>query len=66
MIGPSWFTCCVGKDHKDATAQFVMPSHVKGQPMPGFAGGSNLGSKNPDLRKTLAGRALALRADAVS
>jgi len=42
MIGPSWFSCCVGKDFKDATAQFVMPGHVKGQPMPGFLGGSDL------------------------
>jgi N,N'-diacetylchitobiose transport system substrate-binding protein len=42
MIGPSWFSCCVGKDHKDATAQFVMPGHIKGQPMPGFLGGSDL------------------------
>jgi N,N'-diacetylchitobiose transport system substrate-binding protein len=24
------------------TAQFVMPSHTKGQPMPGFLGGSDL------------------------
>jgi N,N'-diacetylchitobiose transport system substrate-binding protein len=42
MIGPSWFSCCVGKDYKDLTAQFVMPGHVKGQPMPGFLGGSDL------------------------
>jgi len=41
MIGPGWFSCCVG-DHKAATAQFVMPGHVKGQPMPGFLGGSDL------------------------
>ncbi len=42
MIGPSWFLGSVGKEYKDKTAQFVMPSHVKGQPMPGFAGGSDL------------------------
>jgi N,N'-diacetylchitobiose transport system substrate-binding protein len=42
MIGPSWFSCCVGKDYKAVTGQFVMPGHVKGQPMPGFAGGSEL------------------------
>jgi N,N'-diacetylchitobiose transport system substrate-binding protein len=42
MIGPTWFTCCVGKDYKDTTAQFVMPGHVKGQAMPGFLGGSDL------------------------
>ena len=41
MIGPGWFSCCVGT-HKAATAQFVMPSHTKGQPMPGFLGGSDL------------------------
>jgi len=41
MIGPGWFSCCTG-DHKAATAQFVMPGHVKGQPMPGFLGGSDL------------------------
>src|SRR3989454_1683564 len=34
MVGPSWFSCCVGK-FKTATAQFVMPGHVKGTPMPG-------------------------------
>jgi N,N'-diacetylchitobiose transport system substrate-binding protein len=42
MIGPSWFSCCVGKTFKPMTAQFVMPGHVKGQPMPGFLGGSDL------------------------
>jgi N,N'-diacetylchitobiose transport system substrate-binding protein len=41
MIGPSWFTCCVGK-FKAVTSQFVMPSHTAGQPMPGFLGGSDL------------------------
>ncbi len=41
MIGPGWFSCCVG-DHKAATGQFVMPSRTKGQPMPGFLGGSDL------------------------
>ncbi len=35
MIGPSWFSCCVGKKYTGATAQFVMPGHVKG---PGDAG----------------------------
>src|SRR5580765_6194580 len=42
MIGPSWFSCCVGDSHKAATKQFVMPGHVKGTPMPGFLGGSDL------------------------
>src|ERR687892_947726 len=41
MIGPGWFSCCVGK-HKSNTAQFVMPSRTKGQPIPGFLGGSDL------------------------
>jgi len=39
--GQSWFTCCVG-DYKSKVAQFVMPSHTKGQPIPGFLGGSDL------------------------
>ena len=42
MVGPGWFSCCVGDDYKTTTAQFVMPSHTKGQPMPGFLGGSDL------------------------
>jgi N,N'-diacetylchitobiose transport system substrate-binding protein len=42
MIGPAWFTCCVGKQYTAVTAQFTMPSHVKGQVMPGFLGGSDL------------------------
>jgi N,N'-diacetylchitobiose transport system substrate-binding protein len=41
IVGPGWFSCCVG-NHKGATAQFVMPSRTKGQPMPGFLGGSDL------------------------
>jgi N,N'-diacetylchitobiose transport system substrate-binding protein len=41
IVGPGWFSCCVG-DYKAQTAQFVMPSHTKGQPMPGFLGGSDL------------------------
>ena len=39
--GPAWFTCCV-KKYTPVTAQFVMPSHTKGQVMPGFLGGSDL------------------------
>jgi N,N'-diacetylchitobiose transport system substrate-binding protein len=42
MVGPGWFSCCVGDKYKGTTAQFVMPSHVAGQPMPGFLGGSDL------------------------
>jgi N,N'-diacetylchitobiose transport system substrate-binding protein len=41
MPGPAWFSCCVG-DFKDRTAQFVMPGRTKGQPIPGFLGGSVL------------------------
>ncbi len=42
MVGPGWFSCCVGDKYKPLTAQFVMPSRTKGQPMPGFLGGSDL------------------------
>src|SRR5919197_1022481 len=42
ILGPSWFTCCVGAKYKASTAQFVMPGHAAGQSMPGFAGGSDL------------------------
>jgi N,N'-diacetylchitobiose transport system substrate-binding protein len=41
MLGPGWFSCCVGS-YKTQTGQFVMPSKTKGQPMPGFLGGSDL------------------------
>jgi N,N'-diacetylchitobiose transport system substrate-binding protein len=41
MLGPGWFSCCVG-NYKSNTGQFVMPSRTKGQPMPGFLGGSDL------------------------
>lgn len=42
MIGPGWFSCCVGDKYKTTTAQFVMPSHEPGKVMPGFLGGSDL------------------------
>ena len=42
IVGPSWFSCCVGKQYTADTAQFVMPGHVKGQSIPGFLGGSDL------------------------
>jgi N,N'-diacetylchitobiose transport system substrate-binding protein len=42
IVGPAWFSCCVGKKYSKATKQFVMPGHVKGQSMPGFLGGSDL------------------------
>jgi N,N'-diacetylchitobiose transport system substrate-binding protein len=40
--GPAWYSCCTGKKYKNVTKQFVMPGHVKGTPMPGFLGGSDL------------------------
>jgi N,N'-diacetylchitobiose transport system substrate-binding protein len=54
MIGPSWFTCCVGKKYTASTAQFVMPGHVKGQTMPGFLGGSDLAVPVTSSNKALA------------
>ena len=42
MVGPGWFSCCVGDANKSLTKQFVMPSHTAGKPMPGFLGGSDL------------------------
>ena len=42
MVGPGWFSCCVGDANKTRTRQFVMPSHTAGKPMPGFLGGSDL------------------------
>jgi N,N'-diacetylchitobiose transport system substrate-binding protein len=53
MIGPSWFSCCVGK-FKAQTAQFVMPGHVKGKAMPGFLGGSDLAVPVTSSNKALA------------
>jgi N,N'-diacetylchitobiose transport system substrate-binding protein len=54
IVGPAWFSCCVGK-FKGVTGQFVMPGHVKGQSMPGFLGGSDLavpiGSNDKALAK---------------
>ncbi len=54
MVGPSWFSCCVGPKYKGTTAQFVMPSHTKGQPMPGFLGGSDLAVPITTSNKNLA------------
>ena len=42
MVGPGWFSCCVGDKNKPLTKQFVMPSHTPGKAMPGFLGGSDL------------------------
>jgi N,N'-diacetylchitobiose transport system substrate-binding protein len=54
MIGPSWFTCCVGAKYKGATGQFVMPGHIKGQALPGFQGGSDLAVPVTSGNKALA------------
>jgi len=54
IIGPGWFSCCVGAKYKTTTAQFVMPSHTQGQPMPGFLGGSDLAVPAPSSNKALA------------
>jgi N,N'-diacetylchitobiose transport system substrate-binding protein len=54
MVGQSWFTCCVGAKYKGATAQFVMPGHVKGQALPGFLGGSDLAVPVNSPNKALA------------
>ena len=53
MLGPGWYTCCVGDKYKGSTAQFVMPGHTKGQSMPGFLGGSLL-AVPVGVNKTLA------------
>ncbi len=47
ILGPGWFSCCVGTKYKTATAQFVMPSHTQGKVMPGFLGGSDLAVPAP-------------------
>ena len=54
MIGPSWFTCCVGAKYKGSTGQFVMPGHVAGQTLPGFLGGSDLAVPVTSGSKSLA------------
>jgi N,N'-diacetylchitobiose transport system substrate-binding protein len=54
IVGPSWFSCCVGKQYTSSTAQFVMPGHVKGQSIPGFLGGSDLAVPATSNQKTLA------------
>ncbi|HVU79079.1 MAG TPA: extracellular solute-binding protein [Gaiellaceae bacterium] len=54
MIGPSWFSCCVGKKYTASTAQFVMPGHVSGTAMPGFLGGSDLAVPVTSANKQLA------------
>jgi N,N'-diacetylchitobiose transport system substrate-binding protein len=54
IIGPAWFSCCVGKKYTKATKQFVMPSHAKGKGMPGFLGGSDLAVPGGSNDKSLA------------
>ena len=53
IVGPAWFSCCVGK-YKKATSQFVMPGHKAGVSMPGFLGGSDLAVPNGSNDKALA------------
>ena len=54
IIGPAWFSCCTGTKYKAVTAQFVMPSHVAGKPIPGFLGGSDLAVPGESGNKTQA------------
>jgi N,N'-diacetylchitobiose transport system substrate-binding protein len=54
MVGPSWYTCCVGKKFTASTGQFVMPGHVAGKTMPGFLGGSDLAVPVTSSNKALA------------
>jgi N,N'-diacetylchitobiose transport system substrate-binding protein len=54
IIGPAWFSCCVGKKYKNVTSQFVMPGHKAGQSMPGFLGGSDLAVPAGSSDKALA------------
>jgi N,N'-diacetylchitobiose transport system substrate-binding protein len=53
IIGPGWFSCCVGTKYKGVTQQFVMPSHTAGKAMPGFLGGSDLAVPAPSGNKAL-------------
>jgi N,N'-diacetylchitobiose transport system substrate-binding protein len=53
IVGPSWYSCCVGK-FKAQTAQFVLPGHVKGKTLPGFLGGSDLAVPVTSSDKALA------------
>jgi len=42
IFGPGWYSCCTG-NYKNVTGQFLMPSHVPGQHMTSWLGGSDLG-----------------------
>jgi N,N'-diacetylchitobiose transport system substrate-binding protein len=53
IVGPSWYTCCVGK-YKNVTGQFVLPGHKAGTPLPGFLGGSDLAVPAQSPNKALA------------
>jgi N,N'-diacetylchitobiose transport system substrate-binding protein len=61
--GPAWYTCCTGKKYAKATKQFVMPSHTKGKPIPGFLGGSTLAVPSQSNAKS---QAIAWMADFTS
>jgi N,N'-diacetylchitobiose transport system substrate-binding protein len=54
IVGPGWFSCCVGKKYTSVTAQFVMPSHTPGLAMPGFLGGSDVAVPASSPNKALA------------
>ena len=56
MLGPAWFSCCVGDEYKNATAQFVMPSHTKGSADARLP--RRLGPRSPDRRQQGARRGL--------
>ncbi len=61
--GPAWYTCCTGKKYTKVTKQFVMPSHTKGKPIPGFLGGSTLAVPSQSNSKS---QAIAWMADFTS
>jgi N,N'-diacetylchitobiose transport system substrate-binding protein len=61
--GPAWYTCCTGKKYSKVVKQFVMPSHVKGKPIPGFLGGSTLAVPSQSNSKS---QAIAWMADFTS
>jgi N,N'-diacetylchitobiose transport system substrate-binding protein len=42
IFGPGWYSCCTGSYTK-VTSQFLMPSHIAGQHMTSWLGGSDLG-----------------------
>ena len=61
--GPAWYTCCTGKKYAKVVGQFVMPSHTKGKPIPGFLGGSTLAVPSQSNSKS---QAIAWMADFTS